>query len=105
MPPPNERSGPQGCATTPEDRSTSTQQATTTHGERIAPIVTRGLPEPFTDEALKWEAIRLHARNCVGAATATTCRLPGSILPSIGHTFTAHLNEARQRLTQPKDAE
>lgn len=55
-----------------------------------------------TDDAVKWEAIRLHAHNCVAAATATACRLPGSTVPSIGHTSTAHLDEARQRLTQGK---
>jgi hypothetical protein len=59
----------------------------------------------ITDDVLKWEAIRLHTRNCIAPATATACRLPGSTVPSIGHTSTAHLDEARQQLTQPKGIE
>lgn len=49
MPPPNEGSGPQGCVTTPESRSTSTRQATTAPDEGIARFVTRDLPEPYSD--------------------------------------------------------
>lgn len=51
------------------------------------------------DEAdVKREAIRDHAWNCWGAIAATATRLPGNPVPTPGHTWEAHLDDARRAL-------